>query len=194
MTVEIRQVGVEDLADYGRIPIRFRVESLLRVGAAEGGLGGLTLTEEKLDRPYVKDYDQCESELPARWVGRFDVSNWGLFIAYDAALPVGAAAVARRTPQIRLLGDRSDMAALWDIRVHPDHRRRGIGGRLFRQGAEWARGQGCRLLGIETQNINVGACRFYIRQGCHLGAIDRYGYRGDPRVGHEVMLLWYLDL
>ena len=47
---------------------------------------------------------------------------------------------------------------------------------------------------IETQNVNVPACRFYAQQGCHLGAILRYGYAGCPEVAHEAMLLWYLDL
>ena len=47
---------------------------------------------------------------------------------------------------------------------------------------------------IETQNINVNACRFYAKQGCKLGGINRYGYGDHPQVKHEVMLIWYLDL
>ena len=59
---------------------------------------------------------------------------------------------------------------------------------------DWARKKGCRQLKIETQNVNVPACRFYARQGCELGAIHRYGYAGCPDVAHEAMLLWYLKL
>ena len=50
-----------------------------------------------------------------------------------------------------------------------------------------------KQLKIEAQNNNVPACRIYVARGCHLGAIDRYGYN-DPRVAHETMLIWYLDL
>ena len=31
---------------------------------------------------------------------------------------------------------------------------------------------------IETQNVNVGACRFYAAMGCQLGAVSRFAYRG----------------
>jgi hypothetical protein len=49
----------------------------------------------------------------------------------------------------------------------------------------------CRQLKVETQNINVPACRFYARQGCVLGVIDRFAY---PTLPDEVQLLWYKDL
>ena len=85
-------------------------------------------------------------------------------------------------------------AMVTDLFVHPDARGRGIGAQLFRHAADWARGQGYGPLGLETQSVNVAACRFYARQGCILGAIHRYGYAGVPNVAHEVMLLWYFDL
>lgn len=86
------------------------------------------------------------------------------------------------------------LAVLWDLRVHPDYQRRGVGKQLFETAVAGARAQGCRVLGLETQNVNMPACRFYARQGCTLGAIHRYGYRGIPSVAHETMLLWYLEL
>ena len=89
---------------------------------------------------------------------------------------------------------RDDLTVLWDIRVREDVRGRGIGTQLFASAAAWARDRGYRQLGIETQNVNVPACRFYARQGCRLGAIHRFGYAGRPDVAHEAMLLWYFDL
>ena len=47
---------------------------------------------------------------------------------------------------------------------------------------------------IETQNVNVPACRFYSKQGCHLGEYNRYAYVGRPEVAREVMLVWYLNI
>jgi len=194
MPIEIRQVGPEALAAYERIPIRFRVESVLRVEEIDGGVGGLRLREEKLDQPYVKDYDTYEDQLPTRWPGRFDVSRWLFLMAFDGDRPVGGAVVAYRSPDVDILEGRTDLAVLWDIRVHPDCRRQGIGTRLLRRAAEWARRRKCRQLKIETQSVNVAACRFYAAQGCRLRAIDRHGYARDPRIAHESMLLWYLDL
>lgn len=47
---------------------------------------------------------------------------------------------------------------------------------------------------VETQNVNVPACRFYQRMGCRLGEIRQYGYAAVPAVADEVMLNWYLEL
>jgi GNAT superfamily N-acetyltransferase len=93
-----------------------------------------------------------------------------------------------------MLEARTDLAVLWDLRVAPERRGEGIGRRLFVRAVEWARGRDCKQLKIETQNINVAACRFYARQGCELRAIDRQGYAGCPEVAHEAMLIWSLDL
>ena len=191
MAIEIREVGGKDLEQYGEIPIRFRVDSILRVDEAGGGLDGLALTEETVEKPYVKDYD--EDDPPARW-RKFDMSEWLFLMAFDGDLPAGGAIVALRSPNVHMLEGRTDLAVLWDIRVHPEYRRRGIGASLLRRAAEWARSKDCKQLKIETQNVNVRACRFYAAQGCHLGSINRYGYSGDPAVAQETMLLWYLDL
>lgn len=99
----------------------------------------------------------------------------------DALLPVG-------------LPGPPDLAVLWDIRVAPGARERGIGSSLLRSAATWARAQGCARLVAETQNVNVPACRFYARQGFELGAVHRFGYQGIPGVEDEILLLWYLDL
>jgi GNAT superfamily N-acetyltransferase len=193
MGFEVRTLGAEALPLIDRIPIRFRVESILRVEEVDGGMGGLLLREERVEQPFVKDYDADEDERSERWAKRFDISHWGFFVAFDDDRPVGAATVAFRSPKVDMLEGRDDLAVLWDIRVHPDRRGEGIGSRLVREAADWSRERGCKQLKIETQNVNVRACRFYASQGCHLGAIHRHGYR-DPRVAHEVMLLWYLDL
>jgi GNAT superfamily N-acetyltransferase len=194
MAVEIREVTADILPRYDRVPIAMRVESVLRVEELNGGLGGLRMVEQTLDEPYEKDYDAYEPEGAARWAELFDVSHWGFFVACDGDEPVGGAVVAFRSPGVDLLEGREDLAALWDLRVRPDRRREGIGTRLFRHAADWARRQGCTQLKAETQNVNVPACRFYARQGCHLGAIDRYAYTADERVAHETMLIWRLDL
>jgi GNAT superfamily N-acetyltransferase len=196
VAVEIRQIGADQLPSYARVPIRFTVESIFRVEMIDGGLGGLRLMEERVEPPYVKDYDAQaeEEERTARWARRFDVSQWGFFLAMDGERPVGGVTVALRSPNVNMLEERADLAVLWDIRVHPDERGRGIGTTLFRHAAAWAREKGCLHLKIETQNVNVRACRFYAKQGCELGAIHRYAYARTGQVAHEAMLLWYLDL
>ncbi len=194
MTIQILDIGPDDLGRYAQVPSTFEVSSILRPELLDGGLGGIRLREERVDPPWLKDYDAHEEGGIERWPQRFDTRNWGFFLAVEGERPVGAAAVAYDTPGVNMLAGRRDLAVLWDIRVHPEHRHRGIGKHLFGHAVAWVRARNCRLFKIETQNVNVAACRFYAQQGCHLGSIDRYGYAGDPRVAGEVMLLWYLEL
>ena len=191
----IREVGIEQLASYAEVPIAFEVRSEYRVSPVSEGCGGLVLTEHPVDSPYVKDYDGCaEGEDPTGWASRFDVTNWVFFLASEGGCPAGGAAVAFNTPAVHMLEGRVNLGVLWDIRVRLGLRRQGLGTRLFQRAAQWARGRGCTQLKVETQNVNVPACRFYEKQGCRLGAIHRYAYAGCPAVAHEAMLLWYLDL
>lgn len=202
MSLRIKEITADRLPEYASIPMKFEVRSIFVVEEVDKGLGGLRFREEKVVEPYIKDYDSYEDLYsedegncgPESWPRHFDISNWGLFVVFAGGRPVAAAAVAWNTAGVNMLEGRTDIAVLWDIRVHPDSKGKGIGAALFRQAADWARSKGCKLLKIETQNVNVPACRFYVRQGCHLGQINRYGYYGHPRVGHEVMLIWYLDL
>lgn len=191
MGVEVREEPITALAEYAAIPIVYEVAAVFDVAEREGGAGGFVLTERALDASYVKDYDAIEGEGPARWAERFDMSNWGLLAARVGGRRVGGATVAFDTPGLDMLEGRRDLAVLWDIRVSPDSRGMGVGSALFRAAEAWAGARGCRRLKVETQNVNVPACRFYTRRGCVLGAVDRSAYPGLPG---EIQLMWYKDL
>jgi GNAT superfamily N-acetyltransferase len=195
MATEVKEVGVESLPRYAEIPISFTVESILHVEPINQGLGGFSIAEKRV-KPYQKDYDRQGSDGggPIGWAEKFDVSKWGFFLATDGPLVVGVAALVVDTPSVNMLENRRDLAVLWDIRVHPNRRRSGVGTELFRSAIDWARRRGYRQLKVETQNVNVPACRFYAKQGCELGAIHRYGYVSSPEVAREAMFLWYLEL
>lgn len=187
MTVKIIEENTESLSEYEKVPISFQVESRFRVELAKNGLGGITLVEETVE-PYVKDYDEYENYRPSNWPRRFPLSNWGILSAFDGRERVGCTAVVWNSPEIEMLEEMSDMACLWDLRVRPDYRGRGVGRKLFASALRWSKERECRLLKVETQNTNVPACRFYLRQGCELGAIDRFAYPEDL---NETQLIWY---
>lgn len=188
--IEIIEESSSILSQYEKVPIAFRVETRFLVVPIDNGLGGLTFTEETVT-PYVKDYDAFENERPSSWSKQFDISRWGIFAAFENGQCVGGATVAWNTPEVKMLEGRKDLACLWDLRVHPDYRDKGIGRKLFSYAVNWAREKQCRRLKIETQNINVPACRFYARQGCELRGINRYAY---GEVLDEIQFLWYRDL
>jgi len=175
------------LADYARLPIAFRVERRFEVVPVDAGLGGLVFREVEVERPYVKDYDAQEGGGFAGW----DLTNWRVLSVYDGGERVGGAVLAYDTAGVDMLEGRTDLTVLWDIRVAPAYRRQGLGAVLFRAAEAWARERGCRRLKVETQNVNVPACRFYAKQGCVLGAVNRFAYPDFP---DEVQLLWYKGL
>jgi ribosomal protein S18 acetylase RimI-like enzyme len=193
MPFRVETGGTELLENYTRVPIAFEVKTILQVYPVNGGMGGIELIETPVE-PYIKDYDAYEDGPPTEWHRQFDMTNWGVLLAWQSEQPIAGAAIAWDTPGINMLAGRDDLAVLWDIRVHPGWRRQGYGELLFDLAAQWARQRGCTEMKIETQNVNVPACHFYAHQGCLLGNIDRYGYQNVPAVSHETMLIWYYSL
>ena len=191
MTIALTEEPMTAIQEYARVPIVFTVDRVLDIANRDDGLGRFELSERRLDVPYEKDYDAIAGQGPLQWARRFDVSQWVLFTARAASRIVGGATIAFGTPALTMLEGRRDLAVLWDIRVAPDFRRQSVGSALFRKVEAWARRHGCRQLKIETQNINVRACRFYERQGCQLRTINPTAY---PELPEEIQLLWYKDL
>lgn len=188
MSIRILEESVtaKSLADYAQVPATFQVEQILEVAVVEDGLGGIEFTEIPVARPWTKDYDAIEP--PTEWIRRFDVSKWTMLTAHDSGKRVGGAVIASDTPELHMLDGRQDLGVLWDIRVAPKARGKGVGERLFQAVEATVRNRGCAALKIETQNINVSACRFYQQMGCTLGAVNRHAY---PDLPDEIQLIWF---
>jgi len=191
MTLELREESVSCLAEYAKVPIRFQVDRIYEVTVLDGGLGGVQFRKRSVNPPYTKDYDAIKGEGPTRWAKRWNMSNWGVLSAFAEGRRMGGAVVAFDTDGVNMLEGRRDLAVLWDLRIGPQYRHDGIGSQLFAAAEGWAASRGCRQIKVETQNINYAACRFYAKQGCVLGAIDRFAYAEYP---DEVRLLWYKSL
>jgi GNAT superfamily N-acetyltransferase len=187
MNIAVIEEPVTTLTEYAGIPIAFEVDEVFDVIAEADG--SVRFDARRVSVPYVKDYDA--SNGPKTWAERFDLSSWGFFSARIDGQRVGGAAIACDTSMVGLPQLRRDVAVLWDIRIAPSARRRGIGSALFDAAAGWASERGCLQLAVETQNVNVTACRFYARQGCELRAVHRDAY---PDLPGEIQLLWFKDL
>lgn len=182
MVIDIREEAPSALAEYARIPTAFEVERVLDLTLVDAGLRGLELRERQLTAPYTKDYDAIAGNAPVDWARRFDVSRWGVLSAHVDGQRIGGAVIALET---------SGLDLLWDLRVAPSMRGRGAGSRLFAAAVDWAHARGCTRLAVETQNVNVPACRFYAGRGCELGSVRRFAY---PELPQEIQLIWYKDL
>ena len=191
MNFPIIEESAHVLSEYGSVPIAFEVKRRFRVEPVSEGLGGIRLIEEAVNPPYIKDYDELDG--PERWARRsWDLSGWIFLGAYREQNRIGGAIVAFHVDDMNYCEGREDLAGLWDIRVRPKYRGRGVGRALFRHAETCARNRGCAQMKIETQNVNVPACRFYARMGARLGRVHLYAYRAEGL--DEVELTWYRDL
>lgn len=190
--LQITEITPAHLTQYASIPMTVDVRTIFDVRLPENGLGGIELVETTVT-PYTKDYDEFGG--PLSWQDEFDVSRWGFFLAIDnGGQALGGAAVAYNTNGVNMLEGRSDLSVLWDLRVHPEWRRHGLGREIFARAVEWSRERACLQMKIETQNVNIPACRFYAAQGCQLGDIRRFAYQDQQAVAHETQLNWYYNL
>jgi len=178
--IEVRQEPAGDFADYATVAIGFEVREVMQL------VGG-RLEPRAVVAPWIKDYDADPSDHPSAWPARFDVSRWCVLAAWDGARRVGGATVAWPGTMLDVADRRADTAVLWDLRVAPDARGRAVGRALFAAAEQCALDRGARRLVVETQNVNVPACRFYAAMGCALSAVRTGAYATLP---DEVQLLW----
>jgi GNAT superfamily N-acetyltransferase len=186
MIIEVTEDRERDLAAYASISIAYEVRELFDVSRHGAVPDGFALAARRVDTPYMKDYD-ADGVGPETWGSRFDLSHWRIFVARALGRRVGGAAVVFRAPDVDMLGGDPELALLWDIRVAPEARGHGVGSALVATAEAWAAANGARWLEIETQNVNVPACRFYSARGYVLRAVDPHAY---PSLPNETQLLW----
>ena len=188
MPITVTEQHALDWRAYAAINPRFTVRTVLDARALPDGT--FDLAERAVAAPWEKDYDAIPGQHPTSWPQRFDVSRWAVLLAHDDDELVGGAVVTDGRAA-GTTGNGEELAVLWDLRVRPEWRGRGVGGQLFRAAAEAARRRGSRELVVETQDINAPACRFYARMGCELRVVTPGAY---PTLPGEVQFLWYLRL
>ena len=143
--------------------------------------------------PTIKDYDAYEN--PSCWADHFDTSNWMIIHAYFEDTKVGSAVIVHKTNECNMLENRTDLAVLWDIRVHPKYRNMykekgySIGKFLLSQAELYAHMKwNCNEMKIETQDNNIQACKFYSRNGYTIKYSNPNIYEEFP---DEIQLLYY---
>jgi streptothricin acetyltransferase len=105
------------------------------------------------------------------------------FLALEGGERVGSVRVCRRWNR---------NAFIEDIKVDRAWRGRGLGTLLMDAALDWGRAQGLYGAALETQDWNLGACRFYIKYGFELGGIDARLYCAFPRARGETALFFYM--
>ncbi len=187
-SLEVVEEGLEHLAAYGEIPIAFEVTCRLDTAI-------LRHEGEIVVRPvlptWVKNYDACEEDIPIELASRFDSTHWRILAVYQDGQRVGGVLMAWDAADFDMLEVRKDLAVIADIRVAPDAQGKGIGRLLIQTARNWSRSRGCTQLLVETQDVNVPACRFYKS----VGFTPRYVIdKGYGPAWDEAKIVWHCDL
>ena len=191
MSIDIVEETSSRLAEYAQVRTGLLVSELFDEENVVALAHGVAAEPSAVPTPYWKDYDSYPGGQPTDWSARFDVSGWIILAAFCDAERVGGAVVIVDDPRIELLRDCSSCALLWDIRVAPEMRGQGIGSVLLRAAEDRARHRGASTLRVETQQVNVPACRFYQHEGFYLERATPGAYADLP---NEIQLLWRKSL
>ena len=188
MNVEVISESSVDLDEYARVSISFTVAEVLDDAAVDAALRGDPIAAVPLEVPYEKNYDSQPGSRPVDWRAGFDIDEWQFVAAFlDGRRVGGAVLIPNGRVGLEPLDGHVDPALLWDIRVAPAVRRQGIGAALLDHVTREARERGATELLVETQQVNVPACRFYAAHGFRLLGAQRHAY---PNLPGETQLLW----
>lgn len=137
---------------------------------ADDDLGDLIALSHDFFREYEAHHqtffriDELRDEdVVAYFTETLDAEDAATFVAVEGGRMVGyiTAFVREQAPywRVRCVGDISGLM------VHPDHRRRGIGGALLRAATAFFRRQGVEYYTVYTAVANEAAIRCYERHG-----------------------------
>jgi GNAT superfamily N-acetyltransferase len=187
MRLETVEESPDVLGQYGTIPIAFEVRERLEIGDLARGIDPIQFRCVPVVPPYIKNYDAIAGHAPADWPGRWNLSNWWFAAAFLDGVRAGGVALVLDASQMDGESARPDEAIVWDLRVAPERRRCGIGRKLVEHAEDHARILGKNWMKVETQDINVPACRFYEKLGYRLRSINPSAY---PELPGEVQVIW----
>ncbi len=173
MEFVIKELDFKNQGDFGLCDMSFTATSKLVLNAADGRI---SYTIEPIP-PYRKNYGPRQNNFDEYEHDPHRV----IFLAYMSGELAG---------EVRLSKYWNRFALLDDFVVEPKFRKQGVGRALIQSCIAWAYEKGFPGVTLETQDINVPACRLYESCGFKLHGFDAYLYKAMNLP--EIALFWYL--
>ncbi len=137
-----------------------------------------TFTELLYEEPYEKSYPNDDEDYN-EYINNTDKV---VYLFYHKDKCVG---------KVILRKNWNKYAFIESIDVSKHFRGRGIGSELINKSIEWAKKNSLYGLMLETQDNNLLACKFYLKCGFEIGAIDTMLYANFDN-NDEKAIFWYL--
>ena len=175
MEIIIREMDEQTIQNVDRCDNTFIVDSQLILSAKNGRISYSIVSVPPREKSYPPE--------PKDYRAYLNAPDKVIFFAYADGELAG---------QIRILKWWNAYAYIDDIAVEPRFRKHGVGRALLLRAVDWASSKGFPGVMLETQNINVPACRLYQSCGFELDGFDRNLYKGLNPSTDEIALYWYL--
>lgn len=183
--IEIQPLIELKTADVYRLIVGYDSDAKYAVRRTETGQGWtFELELIPLTPPYHKRYDHLNDASIAQYQGM--VATGFSFGAFEGGQCVGLA--------IATAEQWNKCYWVHELHVAQTHQRRGIGSKLVEALATKGQEASLRTVLCETQNVNVPAIRFYLKQGFHLEGLDLSHYRNTDYPHGEIVVFMKMPL
>ena len=173
--IEIREIGAERRAD-----INIPNEPFARFGRREP-----SYLDGKWSYREVLEEDVSEMCFPDENYDYDAMKGDHVFLgAYDGEKCIGLAIL--RDGWLKYM-------YLYDFKVCTAYRGRGVAQALIEKSKEVCKARGYNGLYTQGQDNNLGACKFYLKAGFHIGGLDTNVYKGTSQEGKSD-ILFYMDV
>ncbi len=172
--LKITNISKENICDINRLNQEFEVFGRLIPLFTNGKWD----YDEKI---HDKSYMHCFPNDESNYSEYIDNPDKTVIFAYVDFECVG---------QIRIRKNWNRYCFVEDIAVSKDYRKQGIASKLLYEAEVWAKGKSLFGFMLEAQDYNLGACRFYIKNGFVLGSVDNMLYYNTEDRG-ALALFWY---
>jgi len=157
MTITLREIDNDNLRDANQCDGAFTVDSKL-VLRAEAGVIKYSIASIE---PYIKRYV-------------FEEKDYSSYLSDPEKTVYFAYVDGHLAGQINVIKHWNVYAWIEDFAVDVRFRRRGIGRLMMQKAEDWGKARQLPGIMLETQDINVAACRFYEKFGFTLRGFDTY--------------------
>jgi Acetyltransferases len=175
----IKEINIDNIKDVYKPSQSFRVIGRLSLSLQDGKW---TSSEELYNEPYEKIYTDKDEESEENYAEYIENPDKTVFLYYGNQECVG---------RVRIRRNWNRYAFIEDIAVAESGRGKGIGSALIEKAIEWAKQKELYGLMLETQDVNLLACRFYRKTGFEIGAVDTMLYSNFD-CKDEKAIFWYL--